>query len=69
MPWNLVCDPWVSWSFLQNNNHQAVNKMKMKMNIYIYIYIYTCVCVCGVCVCVCKLSLGYRGTFLHIVSY
>ena len=26
--WNLDCDPRVSWSFLQNNNHQAVNKMK-----------------------------------------
>ena len=25
---NLDCDPWVSWSFLQNNNHQAVKKMK-----------------------------------------
>ena len=30
IPWNLDSDPWVSWSFffLQNNNHQAVNKMK-----------------------------------------
>ena len=26
--WNLNCDPWVSWSFLQNNNHQSVKKMK-----------------------------------------
>ena len=25
---NLDCDPWVSWSFLQNNNNQAVKKMK-----------------------------------------
>ena len=33
MPWNLDCDLWVSWSFLQNNNHQAVNEMK---NIYHY---------------------------------
>ena len=30
------CDPWVSLSFLQNNNHQAVNKM----NIHTYTYIY-----------------------------
>ena len=28
MSWNLDCDLCVSWSFLQNNNHQAVNKMK-----------------------------------------
>ena len=28
MIWNLNCDPWVSWSFLQNKNPQAVNKMK-----------------------------------------
>ena len=33
--WNLDCDPWVSRSFLQNYNHQAVKKME-----YIYIYIY-----------------------------
>ena len=26
--WNLDCDPWVSWSFLQNKIHQAVKKMK-----------------------------------------
>ena len=26
--WNLDCVPWFSWSFLQNNNHQAVKKMK-----------------------------------------
>ena len=26
--WNLECDPRVSWSFLQNNNHQAVKKTK-----------------------------------------
>ena len=26
--WNLDCDPRVSWSFLQNNNHLAVKKMK-----------------------------------------
>ena len=24
--WNLDCDPRVSWSFLQNNNHQSVMK-------------------------------------------
>ena len=24
--------PWVSWSFLQNNNHLAVKKMKIKKN-------------------------------------
>ena len=29
MPWNLDCDPWVSLSFLQNNNHQAVKKNEM----------------------------------------
>ena len=28
--WNLDCDPWVSWSFLQNNNHQAIKKMNRK---------------------------------------
>ena len=39
MPWNFDCDFWVSWSFLLNNNHQAVNKMKYSY-IYIYIYIY-----------------------------
>ena len=27
MPWNLDSDPWVSWCFLQINNHQAVNKI------------------------------------------
>ena len=26
------CDPRVSWSFLQNNNHQAVKKMKWIKN-------------------------------------
>ena len=26
--WNLDCNSWVSWSFLQNNNHQAVKKIK-----------------------------------------
>ena len=25
---NLDRDPWVSWNFLQNNNHRAVNKIK-----------------------------------------
>ena len=30
--WNLDCDPWVSWSFLQNNNHQAFKKMKWIKN-------------------------------------
>ena len=25
---NLDCDPYVSWSFLQSNNHKAVKKMK-----------------------------------------
>ena len=31
MPWNLVCDPWVSWSLDKTtdyNNHQVLNKMK-----------------------------------------
>ena len=30
--WNIDCDPRVSWSFLQNNNHQAVKKMKFIEN-------------------------------------
>ena len=30
MPWNLVCDPWVSWSFYKT----------IIIYIYIYIYIY-----------------------------
>ena len=25
---DLDCDPWVSWSILQNKNHLAVKKMK-----------------------------------------
>ena len=45
--------PWVSWSFLQNNNHQAVKKMELglqsifhRLNKYIYklIYIYLLIC-------------------------
>ena len=27
MPWNLVCVPLGFMGFLQNNNHQAVNKI------------------------------------------
>ena len=46
MPWNLDCDPWVSCSFLQNNNDQAGKPTKWFCDnqhfyiIYIYIYIY-----------------------------
>ena len=58
--WNLDCAPWVSWIFLQNNNHQAVGSTQPTKwfsdnhhcyNMYIYtMYVYVwCVCVC-VCV-------------------
>ena len=42
--------PCVSWSFLPNNNHQAVKKMEslvttntLIIHIYIYIYLFVCV--------------------------
>ena len=28
---------WVSWSFLQNKNHQAVKKINARIYIYIYV--------------------------------
>ena len=52
IPWNLDCDPWVSWRFLQNKNssyyialgstqtHKSDLVTTNTVIIYIYIYIY-----------------------------
>ena len=48
MPWNLVCGPWVSWSFYKTTNIRQLtewNESKM------FTCDFKCVCVC-VCVCV-----------------
>ena len=68
MPWNLDCDPCVSWSFLQNNNHQAVkmkwieNRKNTVKNRWDFVGIFTCDCECGsvcVCGCVCVIVAYY----------
>ena len=62
--WNLDCHPWVSWMFLQNNNHQVVKNMKSIENrknadkktieiLYDSLRVVVSVCVC-VCVSVCR---------------
>ena len=47
--------PWVSWSFLQNNNHQAVKKMewienwkyeKIQTYVVVSVWVYVAVCIC-----------------------
>ena len=48
MPWNLVCDPWVSWSFYKTTIIRQLTKFHFAnclmivvlYTIYIYIYIY-----------------------------
>ena len=55
-----ILQPWVSWSFLQMNNHQTVKKMESienqkydKMQIKTVRILFVCGCKCvGVCICV-----------------
>ena len=75
--WNLDCDPWVSWTFLQNKNHQAVKKIKWienrqntvkKIGDFVGIFTRDCKCVSvwvyvwmGVYTCV-----GYRCVIMSV---
>ena len=36
MPWNLVRNPWVSWSF----DLLKISNFSLSLSLYIYIYIY-----------------------------
>ena len=65
MPWNLVCDPWVSWSFYKTTiirlltkwNESKIEKYCQKPLGFCRKHVIVGVCVC-VCVCVCGYVCG-----------